>query len=160
MADRRIDYAESVHDQREIDAVLAVLRGGPTAMRIGKNVRAMQERVSALFAKRHGVMCNSGSSAIYLAVEVLDLAAGDEVITSPVTFSTDIAPLLRKGLVPAYVDVTPDTFQIDLEAIEPMVTNTTASTRAWSGPGMPHASRHSATCRSVNPTADSPTPTA
>ncbi len=121
MTTRRIDYAGSVHDKREIDAVVAVLEGGPTAMRIGKNVRGMEQRVAELFAKRRGVMCNSGSSALYLAVEVLDLEPGDEVITSPVTFSTDIAPLLRNGLIPTYVDVTRDTFQIDVDGIEAMI---------------------------------------
>ena len=38
---RRIEYAGSVHDEREIEAVVNVLRGGPTALRIGKNVRDM-----------------------------------------------------------------------------------------------------------------------
>jgi CDP-6-deoxy-D-xylo-4-hexulose-3-dehydrase len=118
---RRNDYAGSVHDQREIDAVVAVLQGGPTALRIGKNVRRMEERVAALFGKRRGVMCNSGSSALYLAIEVLGLEPGDEIITSPVTFSTDIAPMVRNGYVPVFVDVTPDTFQIDIDAIEAMV---------------------------------------
>jgi CDP-4-dehydro-6-deoxyglucose reductase, E1 len=118
---RRIDYAGSVHDEREIEAVVEVLRGGPTALRIGKNVRAMEKRVAALFAKRRGVMCNSGSSALYLAIEVLDLDAGDEIITSPCTFSTDIAPMVRKGILPVYVDITPDTFQIDVDRIEEMV---------------------------------------
>jgi CDP-6-deoxy-D-xylo-4-hexulose-3-dehydrase len=118
---RRIEYAGSVHDEREIEAVVAVLRGGPTALRIGRNVRAMEQRVASLFGKRHGVMCNSGSSALYLAVEVLDLEPGDEVITSPVTFSTDIAPMPRNGIVPAFVDVTEDTFQIDVDRIEEMV---------------------------------------
>lgn len=121
-SDRRIEYAGSVHDEREIEAVMAVLRGGPTAMRIGRNVKAMEARVAELFGKRRGVMCNSGSSALYLAIEVLDLQPGDEVITSAVTFSTDIAPMIRKGVVPVFVDVTPDTFQIDVEAIESMVT--------------------------------------
>ena len=67
MTQRRIEYAGSVHDQREIDAVVEVLEGGPTALRIGKNVRQMEQRVAALFDKRRGVMCNSGSSALYLA---------------------------------------------------------------------------------------------
>jgi CDP-6-deoxy-D-xylo-4-hexulose-3-dehydrase len=49
---RRIDYAGSVHDEREIEAVVEVLRGGPTALRIGKNVREMEQRVAALFGKR------------------------------------------------------------------------------------------------------------
>lgn len=120
-SDRRIDYAGSVHDEREIAAVVEVLRGGPTALRIGRNVKAMEARVAALFGKRRGVMCNSGSSALYLAVELLGLAPGDEVVTSAVTFSTDIAPLVRAGLVPAFVDVTPDTFQIDVDAIEEMI---------------------------------------
>ena len=118
---RRIEYAGSVHDEREIDAVVEVLRSGPTGLRIGRNVRGMEERVAALFGKRRGIMCNSGSSALYLAVEALDLAAGDEIITSPVTFSTDLAPIYRAGLVPVFVDVTLDTFQIDVEAIEAMI---------------------------------------
>jgi len=118
---RRIDYAGSVHDEREIEAVVAVLRGGATAMRIGRNVKAMESRVAELFGKRRGVMCNSGSSALYLAVEVLGLEPGDEIVTSAVTFSTDIAPMLRAGIVPAYVDVTPDTYQIDVDAIEEMI---------------------------------------
>jgi CDP-6-deoxy-D-xylo-4-hexulose-3-dehydrase len=120
-SNRRIDYAGSVHDEREIEAVVAVLRGGPTALRIGRNVRAMEQRVAELFGKQRGVMCNSGSSALYLAIEVLDCDPGDEIITSPVTFSTDIAPMVRKGIVPAFVDVTPDTFQIDVDAIEAMI---------------------------------------
>ena len=94
---RRIDYAGSVHDEREIDAVVEVLRGGPTALRIGRNVGAMEARVAELFGKRRGVMCNSGSSALYLAVELLGLEPGDEIVTSAVTFSTDIAPMVRAG---------------------------------------------------------------
>jgi CDP-4-dehydro-6-deoxyglucose reductase, E1 len=119
--ERRIEYAGSVHDEREIEAVVRVLRGGPTALRIGRNVRAMEARVAELFGKRRGVMCNSGSSALYLAVELLGLEPGDEIITAAVTFSTDIAPMVRAGLVPAFVDVTPHTFQIDVEGIEEMV---------------------------------------
>ncbi len=121
MPDRRIEYAGSVHDQREIDAVVAVLQGGPTALRIGKHVRAMEQRVAQLFGKRRGVMCNSGSSALYLAIEVLGLDPGDEIVTSAVTFSTDIAPMVRAGLVPAFVDVDPTSFQIDVDAIEEMI---------------------------------------
>ncbi len=121
MTGRRIDYAGSVHDEREIEAVVEVFRGGPTALRIGRNVKAMEARVAELFGKRRGVMCNSGSSAIYLAVEVLGLEPGDEIVTSAVTFSTDVAPMVRAGIVPAFVDVTPDTFQIDVDGIEEMI---------------------------------------
>ncbi len=114
----RIEYAGSVHDEAEIEAVVAVLRGGPTALRIGKNVRELERVVADAFGKRRGVMCNSGSSALYLAVELLGLDPGDEVITPAVTFSTDVAPLVRAALVPVFVDVEPDTYQIDVAAIE------------------------------------------
>jgi CDP-6-deoxy-D-xylo-4-hexulose-3-dehydrase len=115
---KRIEYAGSVHDDEEIDAVLAVLRGGPTALRIGRNVKTMERLVAEAFGKQRGIMVNSGSSALYLAVELLDLAPGDEIITAAVTFSTDVAPMVRAGLVPVFVDVTPDTYQIDVDQIE------------------------------------------
>ena len=116
--DRRIEYAGSVHDEEEIDAVVAVLRGGPTALRIGKNVNEMERLVAASFGKQRGIMVNSGSSALYLAVELLGLEPGDEVITSAVTFSTDIAPLVRAGSCRCSSMSKYDTYQIDVDAIE------------------------------------------
>jgi CDP-6-deoxy-D-xylo-4-hexulose-3-dehydrase len=118
---RRIEYAGSVHDEEEIAAVVDVLRGGPTALRIGRHVRGFEQGVAELFGKARGIMVNSGSSALYLAVELLGLEPGDEVITSPLTFSTDIAPLVRSGLVPVFVDVEPDTYNLDVDGIEAMI---------------------------------------
>jgi CDP-6-deoxy-D-xylo-4-hexulose-3-dehydrase len=115
---KRVEYAGSVHDDEEIDAVVSVLRGGPSALRIGRNVKEMERLVAATFAKKRGIMVNSGSSALYLAVELLGLQPGDEIVTSSVTFSTDVAPMVRAGLVPVFVDVEPDTYQIDVDAIE------------------------------------------
>ena len=121
----RVLYAQSVHDQAEIDAVVRVLNGGPTAMRPGPNVAEMERQVARLFGKPLGVMCNSGSSAIYLAIELLGLPVGSEVITSPLTFSTDIAPIVRAGCVPVFVDVEPDTFNVDVTKIEAMISSKT-----------------------------------
>ena len=121
MTARRIEYAGSVHDDEEIDAVVAVLRGGATALRIGRNVREFERQVAALFGKRRGIMCNSGSSALYLAVELLGLQPGDEIVTAAVTFSTDLAPIVRAGLVPVFVDVERDTYNVDVEGIEEMI---------------------------------------
>ena len=115
---KRIEYAGSVHDEEEIEAVVSVLRGGATALRLGKHTRKMEELVAEAFGKKRGVMVNSGSSALYLAVELLGLEPGDEVLTSALTFSTDIASILRTNLVPVLVDVTDDTYQIDVEQIE------------------------------------------
>ncbi|HEY8059750.1 MAG TPA: aminotransferase class I/II-fold pyridoxal phosphate-dependent enzyme, partial [Acidimicrobiales bacterium] len=117
---RRIEYAGSVHDEEEIAAVVDVLRGGPTGLRIGQHVRGFEQGVAELFGKARGIMVNSGSSALYLAVELLGLEPGDEVLTSPLTFSTDIAPLVRAGLVPVFVDVERDTYNLDVDAVEAM----------------------------------------
>ena len=125
MSEERVLYSQGVYGQTEIDAVLGVLDGSSGSLSIGKNVAAMEERVAALFGKQFGVMCNSGSSALFLAVELLDLAQGSEVITSPCTFSTDISSLVRAGLVPVFVDVEPDTFNVDVTQIEPMLSEHT-----------------------------------
>lgn len=123
----RITYARATHGEEEIQAVVDVLRGGHQALRIGKNVLELERRVPALSGKKHGVMCNSGSSGLYLAIELLGLPKGSEVITSPLTFSTDVAPIVRAGLIPAFVDVEPNTFNVDASKIEAMVTNRTSA---------------------------------
>jgi CDP-6-deoxy-D-xylo-4-hexulose-3-dehydrase len=118
---KRVLYSGSVHDQAEKDAVMAVLDGGVTSFAIGKNVAEMEQRVAELFGKSAGVMVNSGSSALYLAVELLNLPAGSEVITSTCTFSTDISSLVRAGLVPVLVDIEADTFNADVSRIEELI---------------------------------------
>lgn len=125
--EKRVLYAGSVHDEDEVQACLAVLRSGSMAFRIGKSVRNFEEQVAALFGKSFGVAVNSGSSALYLAVELLDLPAGAEVLTSVLTFSTDVAPLIRAGLVPAFVDVEPNTYNVDVDALESMIGPNTAA---------------------------------
>jgi CDP-6-deoxy-D-xylo-4-hexulose-3-dehydrase len=121
----RITYARATHGEEEIQAVVDVLRSGHQGLRIGKNVHEMETRVAALSGKALGAMCNSGSSGLYLAVELLDLPQGSEVITSPLTFSTDVAPIVRAGLVPVFVDVEPNTFNVDVSKIEAMITEKT-----------------------------------
>jgi len=116
---RRLPDPGAVHDEREIESVVAAMRESNLA--IGKHVADFERRVAELLAKRHGVMVNSGSSALRLAIDLLDLAPGDEVVTPVLTFATDVAPLVQSGIVPAFVDVEPDTYQIDVAGIEKMI---------------------------------------
>ncbi len=122
MTKDRVFYSSSVHDEAEIEAVVEVLRSGPQGLWPGRNVVGMEREVSALFAKQFGVMVNSGSSALYLAVELLELEPGDEVVTCGLTFSTDIAPLVRAGVVPVLVDCELDTYCVDVAKIEEAIT--------------------------------------
>lgn len=114
----RVNYGQTVHGEEEIEAVVKVLR---TSTQMGVNVKEMQDRVAKLFAKTHGIMVNSGSSANYLAVEILGLKEGDEVITPALTFATTVAPIVRNRLVPAFVDASAGTYNIDADAIEEMI---------------------------------------
>ncbi len=118
----RVNYGQSVYGEEEIAAVVDVLR---TSTQMGTRVRGMQERVAALFAKRHGIMVNSGSSANYLAIEILNLPKGTEVITPALTFATTVAPIVRAGLVPVFIDAAEATYNIDVSQIERAITSKT-----------------------------------
>lgn len=117
-----VPYGKTVHGEEEIAAVVSVLR---TSTQMGKHVREMEQKVAALFDKKHGIMVNSGSSANYLAIEILALPEGSEVITPALTFSTTVAPLVKNKLIPAFVDVEPGTFNIDANQVEAMITPAT-----------------------------------
>lgn len=114
----RVNYGQTVHGEDEITAVVKVLR---TSTQMGDHVRRMQSRVARLFKKSHGIMVNSGSSANYLAMELLRLEPGDEVITPVLTFATTVAPIVRGGMVPVFVDAARGTYNIDVDRIEEMI---------------------------------------
>lgn len=114
-----VPYGQTVHGEDEITAVVSVLR---TSTQMGKHVREMEEKISALFNKKHGIMVNSGSSANYLAFELLNLPFGSEVITPALTFATTVAPIIKNNLIPTFIDVSVETFNIDVNKIEEMIT--------------------------------------
>lgn len=118
----RVPYGMTVHGDEEIAAVTHVLR---TSTQMGAHVREFESKIAALFEKRHGIMVNSGSSALLLATEILNLPPGSEVITPALTFATTVSCLLKNGLVPAFVDVEEGTYCIDPSKVEAMITPNT-----------------------------------
>jgi len=115
----KVPYGTTVHGEEEIAAVVNVLR---TTTQMGKHVREMEERVAGLYNKQYGIGVNSGSSALYLAADLLNYEAGTEVITPALTFSTTVAPQIKKGWVPAFIDVEEGTYNIDANKVEEMIT--------------------------------------
>ena len=85
----------------------------------------MERRIAELYDKPYGIMLNSGSSANYLGVELMNLPEGSEVITPALTFSTTVAPLVRNKLIPAFVDVEEGTYNLDVSKVEEMITDKT-----------------------------------
>lgn len=118
----RVPYGMTVHGEEEINAVLNVLK---TSTQMGKHVLEMEQKVACLFDKKFGIMLNSGSSANYLAVEILGLPENSEVITPSLTFSTTVAPLVRNKLIPVFADVCPGTYNIDTRQIPKLITKKT-----------------------------------
>lgn len=114
-----VPYGKTVHGQEEIDAVVEVLK---TSTQMGKNVRALEDRVAGLYAKKYGIGVNSGSSALYLAADLLNFEAGSEIITPALTFSTTVAPLVKKGWIPSFIDVEEGTYNLDAAKVEEMIT--------------------------------------
>jgi CDP-6-deoxy-D-xylo-4-hexulose-3-dehydrase len=117
-APRNIDYVGAYYDDAEIEAVVEVLRG---SIRVGPKVAEFERRVADAWGKAHGVMVNSGSSALEVAFELLGLEPGDEFLTPAVTFSTTVAHGIRLGLVPVVADVEADTYCIDVAAAERLI---------------------------------------
>lgn len=115
----KVPYGTTVHGEDEIDAVVNVLR---TSTQMGKHVRGMEDRVAELYNKKYGIMVNSGSSALYLAADLLNYEPGAEIITPALTFSTTVAPQVKKGWVPAFVDVEEGTYNLDADKVEAMIT--------------------------------------
>lgn len=123
----RVPYAQAVYGQEEIDAVVEVLVGSPLSLMNGDSVREFERRVAQLFGKGDGVMVNSGSSANLLALAALRLPEASEIVTPALNFATTVAPIVQLGHVPAFVDVEPDTFNVDVDGVEAMIGRKTAA---------------------------------
>lgn len=119
----RVTYAKAVYDDKEINRVVNVLREHREA--VGRETDEFEKRVSSAFGKKYGIMVNSGSSANLLAFELLNLEPGSEVITSLLTFSTTVSPIIQKGLIPVFADVEEGKYVIDVSQIEKLITKKT-----------------------------------
>ncbi len=118
----RVPYGLSVHGKEEINAVLKVLK---TSTQMGLNVLNFEKKIAKLFDKKYGLMTNSGSSALMLAMETLNLPKGSEIITPALTFGTTVSYIVRNGLIPVFVDVKEGTYCIDEDKIKSLITKKT-----------------------------------
>ena len=119
----KVWYARAKFGQEEIDAVVKTLN--EFQLSPGKYTAQFEKEVAKLFGKGHGVMVNSGSSALLLAAELLNIQPGDEVITGASGFPTTINPFLQKGAKVVVVDVNPTTLSPKLDLLEKAITKKT-----------------------------------
>ena len=113
----KVYYSRAVFGEREIAAVLECLNNDWLSN--GEYGQVFEKQVADVFGQNFARFVNSGSSANLLAVRALfGKTRGKEVITPACTFSTTLNPLIESGLVPVFVDIEPDTYNVDLDLVE------------------------------------------
>ncbi len=109
--------------EEEINEVIDTLRSGWLTM--GPKTARLEEKFAASLGAGHAVAVNSCTAALHLALECLGVGPGDEVITSPYTFSATAAAIMYCGAKPVFADTEADYPNIDPAAVQRAITERT-----------------------------------
>jgi len=109
--------------EREIEAVCAVLR--TSNLSLGPKLAEFEAAFAEYIGRKRAVAVNSGTSGLLLCMLALDIAPGDEVITTPFTFIASATSIMMAGATPVFVDIDPATLNIDPAKIESKITDKT-----------------------------------
>jgi len=120
----------------DIDAnIQAVLNKSNYIM--GEEVRELERALEEFTGAKHAITCSSGTDALLLAMMALDIQPGDEIITTPFTFIATAETIALIKAKPVFVDIEPDTFNIDANLIEAVITSKTKAIMPVSLYGQP-----------------------
>ena len=108
----------------EIDAAIARVLDS-NAFILGPEVAALEKELAEYCGTKYAIGCASGSDAILLALMAFDIKAGDEVVTTPYSFFATVSSITRLGAKPVFVDIVPDTFNLNADQVEAAVTGDT-----------------------------------
>ena len=118
----QISYGKNVYGKEEINAVLKRIK---QTTQMSQSVSNFEKKIAKKFNKKYGIMVNSGSSAIHLALKILNFKKDSEVIVPCLNFGTAISSLLFCNLKPILVDVNINTLQINENLIEKKINSKT-----------------------------------
>ncbi len=100
--------------------VIKVLRSGSYIL--GENVKSLESEMAKYCGVKNVVSCANGTDALQLALRALDIGEGDEVITVAFTFVATTESIGVVGAKPVFIDINPDTFNIDASLLESKIT--------------------------------------
>ncbi len=116
----RIPLSKPAIGEREIEYVTRVLQSG--RLSLGPMLEEFEERFAAYVGTRYAIATNSGTSALHLCVKALGIGPDDEVLTTSFSFAASANCLLYERAMPAFVDIDPETFNIDPDEIRHALT--------------------------------------
>jgi len=112
----------------ELEALREVLESG--WLGLGPKTKEFEDRFAHYVEAAYAVGTNSCTAALHIALIVLGIGPGDEVITTPMTFVSTNHAILYVGATPVFCDIEPDTLNIDTKKIEPLITDRTRAIMA------------------------------
>ena len=123
MSDEFIPFSKPSISQAAIDEVIACLKSGwlTTGPRVAQFTEALKDYFEAPFA----LPLSSATAGLHLTLLAMELEAGDEVITTPLTFAATLNTIVLSGGKPVLVDIDPLTYNIDLNQLEKAITKRT-----------------------------------
>lgn len=123
MADIKVPIAKPIIGEEEIENVVEVLKSGMIAQ--GPKVMEFEEKFANWIGAKYGIATNSGTSALHVALLACGIGEGDEVITTPFTFIASGNAIVYTGATPVFADIDLDTYTIDPDSIENLITDKT-----------------------------------
>ncbi len=106
--------------EEDVQAVAEVVRSGRLAL--GPKTEAFERQLAAYVGARYAIAVNSGTAALHLLVRALGLGPGDEVLVPSFTFVASVNVLLYERVKPVFVDIEPDTYNLDPNDLERKIT--------------------------------------
>lgn len=118
-----LPYGRQWIDEEDITEVEKVLRGDWITQ--GSKVEEFEKKIAEYCKVKYAVAVSSGTAALESAYFVAGIREGDEIITSPLTFSATSYPIMALGAKPVFADIDPETLNIDASLIEKVITSKT-----------------------------------
>lgn len=115
-----LSYGRQFIDEADIQAVTDTLRSD--YLTCGPRITELEQKLCSVTGAEYCVAVSNGTAALHIAALAADLGAGDEVITTPITFAASANCALYCGARPVFADINPDTYNIDPASIRAHIT--------------------------------------